>query len=93
MEQLIVLMLATWALSWLLVDGHGPKNILDMFRHWIGARFDENGNRYGKTWLGDLFNCEVCLSVWLSIPLAMAIYQQQWNAQHWNVHSQWNQIH
>jgi len=75
---LVVLCLAVWTLAWLLVDGIGPGAMLSRFRQWAGVRYDDKGNRYGDNWIGELLNCEVCTSVWLSIPLSLVAYFAVW---------------
>jgi hypothetical protein len=68
-EALLAICLATFGWSYRLVNSYGPGNIISRFRNFIGIRYDDNGNRYSLTTIGDLFNCELCLSVWLSIPI------------------------
>lgn len=72
----LALVLGTWGLAWLLVYGTGPAAMLARLRARLGVRYYmDNGQRYGETWVGDLFNCPVCLSVWLApVLLAMIIF-------------------
>lgn len=66
-SELLLLVLGTWGAVWLLVYGTGPGAILARFRQWVGVRYDlKTGARYGETWVGGLFNCPVCLSVWVA---------------------------
>lgn len=78
MVSLIALCLATYGLSVLFVEGVGPKAILSRLRYWIGVRFDEHDNRYGLNWVADLFNCPVCMSVWVSVPIALIAFLLGW---------------
>ena len=67
----VVIALALYALSYLLVYEDGPYAILLRFRRWVGVEYTEDGTRYGKTQVGDMFNCPVCLSIWLSVPIVL----------------------
>lgn len=78
MEKLVILLLSTWALAWLFVDGIGPGAMLSRFREWAGVRYDGDGNRYGDNWVGELLNCEVCTSVWVCVPLSLVAYFAVW---------------
>jgi hypothetical protein len=76
--ELLLLVLGTWGTVWLLVHGSGPGAILARFREKVGVRYDmSTGIRYGETWIGELFNCPVCLSVWVS-PLLLIILLLGW---------------
>ena len=63
--------LALYAISYMLVFEDGPYAVLLRFRRWVGVDYTEEGDRYGKTQVGDILNCPVCLSVWLSIPVVL----------------------
>lgn len=67
----VVVALALYALSYLLVFEDGPYAILLRFRRWVGVDYTDDGDRYGKTQVGEVFNCPVCLSVWLSVPVVL----------------------
>lgn len=67
MVALIAIMLATYGLSWSLVEADGPWNILNRFRHWVGVRYTEEGKRYGLTVVGDALNCPICTSYYVSV--------------------------
>lgn len=76
----LLLVLGTWGAVWLLVFGVGPAAILARFRQWVGVRYDtETGTRYGANWVGDLFNCPICLSVWVA-PVVLIILLVWWYA-------------
>lgn len=76
--SLLLLVLGTWGAAWLLVYGTGPGAMLARLRQWLGVRYDtETGLRYGETWLGELFNCPICLSVWLS-PILLVLLLTWW---------------
>lgn len=64
---LIVLILATWRLSTMLVNEEGPYLMFVKMRRWLGVRYDENSQRVADTEIGKAFNCEWCLSVWIGV--------------------------
>jgi hypothetical protein len=78
MRELLVICLATFGISYLLVEGIGPAGILSAFRYWLGVRFHEDGSRYGLNWRADLFNCVFCMSVWWCIPVTVVTYCNWW---------------
>lgn len=53
--QLVILVLATWRLSYMLLHDDGPFDVFDRLRRWANqTRFD------------GLFACIYCMSVWVS---------------------------
>lgn len=70
----IILGLATWRISNLLVDEVGPFGVLALFRHRVGIRHDEHSQPYATNELAELFLCVYCLSVWLGIFCAVLYY-------------------
>jgi hypothetical protein len=56
--------LGTWRVTHLLSAEDGPSRLLARFRQAIGAGF-----------VGTLFNCFYCLSVWIALPFALAVGQ------------------
>ena len=64
---LLVLGLATWRLSSLLVTEEGPFGILVKFRFIIGIKYDELSNPVGTNIIADLFTCVWCASVWVGL--------------------------
>jgi len=59
--ELIILILATWRLSSLLVQEDGPKGILKTFRDWT----------FNYT---QLFECLWCTSIWIAVFIFI-VYQ------------------
>lgn len=59
---LILGILATWRITHLLQSELGPWNIVTHLRGWIGKGF-----------LGELFDCFHCLSIWVAAPFAYLI--------------------
>lgn len=68
----LVLGLATWRLTSLLVKEDGPWDVFARFRSWVGVRFNAQSEPYGDTFLGSLLVCVWCTSVWVGGYLAMA---------------------
>ena len=69
----LIVALAVWRISSLLVNEEGPFGIFERFRYLIGVRYDEQSERYGKNVFASLFVCVWCLSFW--IGLFAALYQ------------------
>ena len=76
--DLVAYVLATLALAWLLVYGIGPASILSRFRHFAGVEVAGDGTHSARNWVGELLNCEVCTSCWVSIPLVVVAYFAIW---------------
>lgn len=67
----LILTLATWRISSLLVNELGPANIFETIRHRIGVRYSESGIRYGENVVAEAFVCAWCLSVWVGLILGL----------------------
>jgi hypothetical protein len=68
MVDFLILSLATWRLSSLLVDEEGPAEIFERLRHWAGIGLDERGHSTVEG--GELARallCIWCTSVWVGI--------------------------
>jgi len=70
--EFLILGLATWRLSSLLVNEEGPWGLLARFRHLLGVRYDELSNVYGTNILARLLTCLWCTSVWIGAFLVVA---------------------
>lgn len=82
--DLLALTLGTWGLAWLLVYGTGPAAMLARLRQRLGVRYTaDTGQRYGETWIGELFNCPVCLSVWVAPVMIALLYVGLWYLVWW----------
>lgn len=66
----IVLALATWRISSILVYEEGPFDICARFRNAIGVKYDSHAHTYGENMLANLFTCLWCLSIWVGIAIA-----------------------
>lgn len=69
--EFIILSLATWRLSSLLVNEAGPKNMFGKFRTWAGIRVDAYSQPYATGFLSELLMCVWCTSVWVGIGLSL----------------------
>jgi len=58
----IILALATWRISSLLVDEDGPRNIFMKLRSKCGVKYNDLNLRYADSVLGEYLNCVWCAS-------------------------------
>ena len=72
MLELVILALATWRLTSLLVWEDGPFEFFARLRHGLGVRYDEANNAYGTNWLANGIVCPACASVWFGIAWGTA---------------------
>jgi hypothetical protein len=70
LTDFIVLALATWRLTSLLVWEAGPWDILARMRHHLGVRYDAESQRYSDRMLGRMLICPWCASVWCGAAMA-----------------------
>lgn len=68
---LLILSLAVWRLTSLLVREDGPWNVLARFRTAIGVHYDEYSKPYGTNMLASALTCTWCASVWISAFAAL----------------------
>jgi hypothetical protein len=66
MLEFLIVALAVWRVTSLLVNEDGPFDIFEKVRFFVGVRWDEHSEKYGKNVLGEAFTCVWCLSVWTS---------------------------
>jgi len=71
LSDLLILALAVWRVSSLLVREDGPWALLARLRYHAGVRYDESSLPYGDGVLGDLFICTWCMSVWIGLVTAV----------------------
>lgn len=64
--------LATWRLSSLFVNEPGPFEIFAKLRAVLGVTYDEYTN-CKSSGLATIFCCIYCMSIWVSLPLAIVI--------------------
>jgi len=63
--EFLLCTLAVWRLSYLLSQEDGPFDVVIKFRKLLGHSF-----------FGSLLDCFYCLSLWISLPLAVLISNQ-----------------
>lgn len=70
MLEFVVLALATWRLTSLLVWEDGPFEVFARLRRRLGVRYDESSVAYGTNWLAKGVVCPACVSVWFGFGWA-----------------------
>ena len=80
MFDLLVLGLACWRLTSLLLYERGPKATFAMFRQHFGIANDEDGEpqSWPDTEAGMLLRCLDCASVWIALVLVLAWLLRPW---------------
>jgi hypothetical protein len=68
----VVLGLATWRLTSLVVKEDGPWNLLARLRHLIGVRFDAASQPYGLNIVAEALTCMWCSSVWVGVAFSLS---------------------
>ena len=72
MLEFLVLVLATWRLTSLLVWEDGPFEVFAKLRHWLGVRYDDMSQPYGSNWFAKGVVCPACASVWFGTMWGIA---------------------
>lgn len=71
----LILTLATWRISSLLISEHGPWHIFERLRALVGVQYHpETFERIASSMLSEMFTCIWCMSVWVGILLTVAYY-------------------
>lgn len=80
MLEFVVLALATWRLTSLLVWEDGPFEVFAKLRHRLGVRYSESNTAYGMNWFAKGVICPACASVWFGMlwGIAYILYQPTW---------------
>jgi len=68
---LLILILATWRISSLLVNEDGPYSVLEKMRHRLGVRYDEHSERYGENVVAEALTCIWCTSIWVALVITI----------------------
>lgn len=68
--DLLILGLATWRLTSLIVSEAGPWDLMAKFRHRIGIRYDDLSQPYGTNVIASAMTCVWCFSVWIGLGMA-----------------------
>lgn len=70
LTSLIMISLATYRFTRLLVKEDGPMMLIDSLRFLLGVRRDPYGVCYGEPGsLADMFTCKYCLSLWIAVAM------------------------
>ena len=72
--EFLVLALAVWRLTSLLVWEDGPFEMFANLRLLLGVRYDEYSKAYGTNWLAKGVVCPACASVWFGLALAVLYF-------------------
>lgn len=67
----LILMLATWRLTSLIVKEDGPWNMLARMRSLIGVRFNERSQPYGINIIAEAATCLWCASIWVGVAFSL----------------------
>ena len=62
----LIVALAVWRVSSLLVNEDGPFDIFAKIRYWVGVRFNQLSEPYGINVISKGLTCVWCTSVWIS---------------------------
>lgn len=76
MIEILIIGMATWRLSSILVNEDGPKYWMKDFRQWAGISYDSFGRMEAvkETLLAGILSCLWCCSVWVGGGFAIAYY-------------------
>lgn len=88
--ELLIQALATWRISYTIMNERGPYDILTRFRKAFGVKHTEDGEPVGYP-DNSIFMCIYCLSIWIglavwllplvvSIPFALSALAVGYNA-------------
>ena len=78
--EVVVLVLATWRLTSLLVWEDGPFEMFARLRHLLGVRYDESSLAYGTNRFAKGVVCPACASVWFGTlwGIAYLLWNPTW---------------
>lgn len=71
LTDLLVLSMATWRMTSLLVNEDGPKDVFGKFRSFVGVRYNEFSVPYGTNWIAEMLLCTWCASMWVALVFAL----------------------
>ncbi len=61
----LIVALAVWRISSLLVNEEGPFGIFEKLRYLVGVRYDEHSERIGTNVIAEVLTCVWCISIYL----------------------------
>lgn len=62
--MLLVSGLASWRLTYMLIEDDGPLDVFAKFRKFVGVTYDEHGYPVPKTSFSKGLMCFYCQSIW-----------------------------
>ncbi len=68
----IVLALATWRVSNLLMFEDGPFGIISKLRTVLGVKEAYDPSKIWTGFISELFSCMYCFSIWVGLTLALS---------------------
>lgn len=68
--ELLFWSLVTWRITVLLVY----DTISAPLRDWIGVKYDEHSQPYGKNFFARMLICHKCTSVWVGLGVVVAFF-------------------
>jgi hypothetical protein len=71
----LILGLATWRISNLLVNEDGPWDLLARLRWALGIRYDQTSRPYGTNVFSKLWTCLWCISPYIGVLLTFAYWR------------------
>ena len=80
----IIVALATWRITSLLVNEDGPYDIFARIRKFIGVYYDEMNEPQGKNVIAEAITCIWCASVWIAFAVSFFAFEYGANI-HWFV--------
>ncbi len=80
----LIVALAVWRISSLLVNEEGPFGIFEKLRYLVGVRYDKHSEQVGTNVIAKIFLCVWCISIYLgalgAITLASSVLEWALNA-------------
>lgn len=75
LTALLILILATWRISNLIVDDNedGPWELLPRLRYVAGVRYDDKSRPYGTNVVARAILCIWCTSFWVGVILTVGV--------------------
>lgn len=73
LELFIVVLLATYRITFMLNSESGPADIFGRFRSLVGVKYDEYSNPIPSNWFAEGVMCFMCLSVWVGFGLVFVL--------------------
>ena len=75
----VILALATWRITSLVVDEEGPGRIFERLRVKLGVKYDEKNERYSANIIGEYLNCVWCASYIIGATVILIYFIVPWS--------------